>query len=111
MPIAVPVVRRPWNHFGKIVAEATVSKDDITREDRDGQMACVSISPSVTMHEAVAMEYAIDDVVIGFCCSLGITISSLRDGSNSLEAMFVSMRSLLSSSSLFITSDPPGVAR
>jgi hypothetical protein len=96
-PIAEPEVLKHSNHDGKIVADTTVRREVITREERFGQIAPVMADPIVTRHDAVATEYAIDDVVIeiGFP-ALGRTISSSSDDS---EAVNTIVSSLLAGSS------------
>lgn len=62
------------------MAEMTVSRDVITRDERLGHNTDVIADPSVTRQDAVAIEYAMEEVVIGTgSSSLGMIISSLSD--------------------------------
>ena len=83
MPIAVPDDRNRSNQEGYIVADTTVRRDVITSDERFGQIAAVIADPIVTRQDAVAIEYVIEDVVIGVGSPfVGRLISSPSDDSN-----------------------------
>ena len=90
MPMAVPDDRNRSNQEGYIVADTTVRRDVITSDERFGQIAAVTADPIVTRQDAVAIEYAIEDVVIDFGSpSVGISISSPSDDSNMVVDILV----------------------
>jgi hypothetical protein len=92
--MAVPDDRNRSNQEGYIVADMTVRRDVITSDDRFGQIAAVIADPIVTRQDAVAIEYAIEDVVIDFGSpSVGISISSPSDDSNVVDILVLSCKS------------------
>jgi hypothetical protein len=86
--MAVPEERRLWNQLGNAVADATVNREVITIDERVGHIALVSQPPTVTRQDAVAKEYAIEEVVIGSGVSSGMTISSLSELSDIVDDTF-----------------------
>jgi hypothetical protein len=94
MPMAVPDDRNRSNQEGYIVADTTVRRDVITSDERFGQIAAVIADPIVTRQDAVAIEYAIEDVVIDFGSpSVGILISSPSGDSTVVDILVLSCKS------------------
>jgi len=105
--MAVPEVLKLSNQVGNIVADTTVRREVMTREERFGDNKPVMADPIVTRHDAVASEYAIEDVVIeiGFP-AVGRTISSLSEDSKAVDTIVSSSLTV----SLACTSGSPATA-